>query len=59
MKLKIYKLTDLTTFGETLIDFIPFFSVIYIKNNGLCITFGLYKWSYNLTMKKNKNEYFQ
>jgi hypothetical protein len=58
MKLKIHKLTDLTTFGETLIDFLPFFAITYKKNNGLCITFGVYKWGYKLTTKNNKNEFF-
>jgi len=59
MRIKLDKLSNLTTFDENLIDFIPFFSVIYKKNNGLYVTFGIYKWSYNLTIKKNKNEFFQ
>ena len=52
MKIEIVELSDLTTFGETLIDFIPFFSIITEKNNGLSIIFGIFEWNYKITIKK-------
>jgi len=57
MKIKFDKLKNLTTFGESLTDYLPFFGFLYKKRIGIQIIFGLYRWGYSLIITR-KNDLF-